>query len=68
MTLPEVSGNVIFVGKILAFAIILTLLLKLRNFQMNMRQNKVHTPAHSVGASCLFIFGYPKTSTTVDKR
>lgn len=68
MTLPEVSGNVIFVGKILAFAIILTQLLKLRNFQIDMRQNKVHTPAHSVGASCLFISRYPKTSTTVDER
>ena len=44
-----------FYGKILAFAIILYRLLKLRNFQDCMIRIRWQMPTYSVGASCFFI-------------
>lgn len=48
--MPEASGNDLL-SEILAFAIILYRLLKLRNFQDNTVGIRLQMPAHSVGAS-----------------
>ena len=48
--MPEVSGNGLL-SEILAFAIILYRLLKLRNFQDNTVGIRSQMPTHSVGAS-----------------
>lgn len=48
--MPEVSGYGLL-SEILAFAIILYRLLKLRNFQDNTIGIRLQMPAHSVGAS-----------------
>ena len=48
--MPEVSGFDLL-SEILAFAIILYRLLKLRNFQDNTIGIRLQMPAHSVGAS-----------------
>ena len=60
--IPEASGFGLL-SEILAFAIILYRLLKLRNFQDNTVGIRLQKPTHSVGASYPLIIGNPKNST-----
>ena len=53
--MPEAS-EISLLSEILAFAIILYRLLKLRNFHVYMIRIRLQMPTHSVGASLFFIY------------